>query len=55
MIDPDGFVFDSSVNYASNSCTQMNSPGVKQATSLPLTEKSKLMPVATLLTTFVLI
>lgn len=40
-MDPDGFGFDSSVNYLGDPCTQMNSPGVKQAISLPLMEKSK--------------
>lgn len=42
-MDPDGFGFDSSVNYLGDPCTQMNSPGVKQAISLPLMEKPKVM------------
>ena len=43
MMDPDGFRFDSSVNYLGYPCTQMNSLGAKKAISLLLTEKSKVM------------
>lgn len=43
VIDPVGFGFYSSVNYLDDPCTQMNSPGVKQAISLPLMKKSKMM------------
>lgn len=44
IMDPDGFGFDSSVNYLDDPCTQMNSPSVlKPAISLPLSEKSKVM------------
>lgn len=48
MMDPDGFGFDSTVNYIGNSCTLINSPGVKQTVSLPLAEKSKVMPTLSL-------
>jgi len=50
MMDPDGFGFDSPVNYVGNSHTQMNSPSVKQVISLLLTEKSKLTSTASLQT-----
>ncbi len=42
-MDPDGFEFDSSVNYLGDPCAQMNSPGVRQAISLPPLKKSKVM------------
>lgn len=48
VMDPDGFGFDSTVNYIGNSCTLINSPGVKQTVSLPLAEKSKVMPTLSL-------
>lgn len=42
-MDPDGFEFDSSANYSGDPGTRMNSPGVKQAISLSLLVKSKVM------------
>lgn len=42
-MNPDGFGFDSSVNYLGDHCAQTNSPGVRQAISLPLLKKSKVM------------
>lgn len=48
VMDPDGLGFDSTVNYIGNSCTLINSPGVKQTVSLPLAEKSKVMPTLSL-------
>lgn len=50
VMEPDGFGFDSSVNYIGNSPTQMNSPSVKQAISLSPTEKSKATSTASLWT-----
>lgn len=48
-MDPDGFGFDSLVNYVCDSHTQMNSPSVRQVISLLLTEKSKLASTAAFL------